>query len=449
LIKNPVIKIINSKYFILTCLIIAVVLRLAWIILTDSKPVSDSAWYYEKGIDIASGKGYSIEGIPTAYYPIGYPLFLSLVFTVFGNSIFAAMIMNLILSAGILVFTYFISKKIFDSENTGRISLFLFAIYPNFIAYTSILATEILFLFLLLYGIYILLKFKNNLWALLSAGFAWGLMSLVKPQGFFIPLLIVAFLFLRDKKALTGKLKTLSIIYIIMLITLLPWVIRNYYVFNEFFILSTNEGINLLMGNNPYATGEYNLDEQTTMYIWESSNKYPSPDSLAAKLPYDPFWTRYGYSDENTANKKIRKKAIDYIINNPSGELKLFTKKLWYNYKKGNEAIGWAVPDLMSLPPLKKNCILVFSKAANYFYYFIMLLPVLYFIRLFYIRFVRRKTAVFPLIGLVIILYFTILSLIFFGGYRFNFPALPWFIMFAAAFIEIYAFKEEKKNNSL
>ena len=42
--------------------IAAAAVRITWILLIDIVPLSDFAWYYEKGLDIASGKGYSIDG---------------------------------------------------------------------------------------------------------------------------------------------------------------------------------------------------------------------------------------------------------------------------------------------------------------------------------------------------------------------------------------------------
>ncbi|HEY3250086.1 MAG TPA: glycosyltransferase family 39 protein [Ignavibacteria bacterium] len=404
--------------------------------MVNSKPVSDSNWYFEKGLDIASGKGYSIEGTPTAYYPVGYPFFLGLIFMIFGNNLFAAKITNVLLAVGILYFSYFTSKKMFDSERVGRITLFILAIYPNHIAYSSIIATETLFLFLILFGAYLFFIAKNNYWLFMASGFIWGLMCLVKPQGFFIPILFLLALWLQEKKTFREALKPMMIIYVIVIIALLPWAIRNYYVFNEPFIISTNDGINLVMGNNPYATGEYNLDDKVIEFIWDSENEYATPDSLVNSLRYTAFWTRYGYKDENIANKKLRKKAVDYIFSNPSKIMKLLPRKLWLNYKKGNEGIGWAISELTIEGTLKKNIISALGKIANYFYYLSMAFFFFYFVRFAYKSYIEKEKLQVPLIGPLIILYFTLLALIYFGTYRFHFPTLPFIAMFSAAFAE-------------
>ncbi len=436
MMKSSVNKFFQSKYFVPFCFILAIILRIVWLLLVDSKPVSDSLWYYLKGIEIASGKGYVIQDVPTAYYPVGYPVFLAVIFKIFGNYLLAGKIANIILYIGILYFSYYISKEIFNSLFVGKITLFTLSIYPNHIAYTSILSTEILFLFLLLSGTYLFLILKKSAWGLVASGIIWGLMCLVKPQGFFIPVLLIFVLPFLSSEKFWKKLKAALIVYFFIFIVMLPWVIRNYYVFDEFFIVSTNDGINLLIGNNPYASGEYSLSNETIYYLWDSENQYSSPDSLVKNLSNSEYWTAYGFKNENTANKKFRKKTFEFVINNPLAEIKLLPKKLLLNYKKGNEGIAWAMAEISMDSDFKKKGISIFGKIANYFYYLVAVLSLFYLIKSVYITQVKKRKHLFPLTGLYIIAYFSILALIFFGTFRFHFPVIPWLVMYFAASIE-------------
>ena len=43
----------------------------------------------------------------------------------------------------------------------------------------------------------------------------------------------------------------------------------------------------------------------------------------------------------------------------------------------------------------------------------------------------------FPLLGLGIIAYFTLLALVFYGGARYHFPIMPWVAMYAAALPDV------------
>jgi len=401
--------------------------------LVNSLPVSDSNWYFSKSIELAAGNGYTIDGIPTAYYPAGYPMFLALLFKVFGDSLFLAKVANVLLYVGIMYFSYGIGKKIFNSEFVGRVTLFILAVYPNHIAYSSILATEILFLFLLLCGAYLLLISNNRIWILVIAGIIWGMMCIVRPQGFFIPLILILTSFAVVISTFINKVKFMLFVYVFMILMILPWIIRNNNVFHEFFVISTNDGINLVIGNNPYATGEYMLDSNIISYI--PQNNFVSADSLKKDLNSD-YWTKYGFADENIANKKLRSKAIDYIVHNPVQAIKLMPKKLWLNYKKGNEGIGWSITGLQISSKLKKTCLNIFEKIANYVYYLVMIFGLVFVISSVYKRCIKKQNIIFPSAGLWIMIYFSLLALIYFGGYRFHFPSIPWLIMYSAAFFE-------------
>ena len=198
----------SSTGFIPICLILAVILRVGWIITMDVQPVSDFRWYYERGLDFATGQGYSIapsdfwpENVPsatlppigeqsdgyqyTAYWPVGYPAFLGLLFTIFGSSLWVAKIANIVLYLGILIFSYYLAKRLFLSELTGRVTLLILTFYPDHIAYTSLLATEILFLFLFLLACTLLIIPKYQMRLAVISGVVFGGACLVKPQAIF------------------------------------------------------------------------------------------------------------------------------------------------------------------------------------------------------------------------------------------------------------------------
>jgi Gpi18-like mannosyltransferase len=264
-------KVASHKYFVPICFIAALALRLAWIYFVPAQPVSDFRWYYERGIDFAVGHGYSVgpnafwpENIPprslkpseanlegrslTAYWPVGYPAFLGMLFWPFGPSLMIAKLANVVLSMGILFFSYYLAKNLFASELTGRITLLVLSFYPEQIVYCSLLASEILFLFLLLVGVAFLLAPWHKLWLAVPAGISFGLACLIKPQAILVPaVFFVVFLFTKmSRKAVREYLVLLVAVHLALSVTLLPWLIRNYRVFNRFVFISNNGGYNLL-----------------------------------------------------------------------------------------------------------------------------------------------------------------------------------------------------------
>jgi len=77
---------------------LALFLRFLPLVLLDIEPLGDSVWYEQAGYNIAEGEGYTIAGKPTAFWPAGYPIFLGVVYFIFGHSLFVARLWTVILS---------------------------------------------------------------------------------------------------------------------------------------------------------------------------------------------------------------------------------------------------------------------------------------------------------------------------------------------------------------
>ncbi|MDP9148096.1 MAG: glycosyl transferase, partial [Acidobacteriota bacterium] len=61
-------KVVKHRHFVLICVLCGVILRILWIALINPQQVSDYKWYYDRAISIASDGGYSVDGVPTAYW---------------------------------------------------------------------------------------------------------------------------------------------------------------------------------------------------------------------------------------------------------------------------------------------------------------------------------------------------------------------------------------------
>ena len=76
--RMPLAVLLNP-HFVPACFVVFVGLRLLSVICLDTTPTSDAAWYFERAVGLANGAGYSEGGLPTAFWPIGYPAILSAV----------------------------------------------------------------------------------------------------------------------------------------------------------------------------------------------------------------------------------------------------------------------------------------------------------------------------------------------------------------------------------
>jgi hypothetical protein len=118
-----IVNIIQHHLFIPICLLLGVFLRILWIWLVNPGQVSDFVWFENRAESIASGQGYAVNGIPTAYWPVGYPGFLGLVFRVFWPSVIFAKLINIAFYMATIVLTYILGAELFKVESASRIAL--------------------------------------------------------------------------------------------------------------------------------------------------------------------------------------------------------------------------------------------------------------------------------------------------------------------------------------
>ncbi len=396
-------RLLSSRFFLMGCIVLGTLLRLALIMVLDIKPISDFGWYYERGRMLATGQGYSVDTVLTAYWPVGYPAFLGLLFWFFGPSVFVAQLANVVLYIGVISLSYIIAKTIFLSELVARLTLCLLALYPNHIAYSAILASETPFLLLFMLGVWLLLRARNSFQhsLMVAAGVVFGLAALIRPPILLLPMLLLWWCFRELQKPLQ-LLRAGVILYLSLALILVPWTIRNIAVFQRIVVVSTNGGINLLIGNNPYATGGY---------IWNEHVRAPMN----------------GIQNEYERNKVATTAAARYIARYPWRTIMLWPKKLRYLYLTDDEGVRFVQAGIQNAGLTTQRLLRWARGIANSYYIVVTLLSV----GALMIEW-RGKTDSLRMLGWRIILYYTMVYLIFFGDSRFHFQNMPWIMMYAA-----------------
>ncbi len=392
----------------LACVIIAfIVLRLPVFFITVT-PVSDDAWYVHRAIDIAAGRGYTENGIPTAWWPVGYPGFLAGLFTVFGPNLLAVKLSNLAFGIGSIYLIYDLSKLMFQSEAAARLAVIFYTLYPNQVAYTAFPESEPLFTLMLLGALGIFAR-KPGLVGIGLAGAVLGAATLVKAQTILFPgfLLLVYGWMARRQVSLRRLVTSFVIMYSACFLVISPWTLRNYRVFDSFVPVATSGGTALYMGNNPKATGrDQNIEELLPILA----------------LPRAPH--------QLEIDKEAKSAAIAWITAHPWQVVALMPKKIWYLWARDGEGewgfeAGYAryVDQVLTFRTLRW---------INQFYYLaLMMLSVLAVYQL------RRRPGdrnQWWYLGVIVVLHTTIVSMIFTGQPRYHFPAMPWVCMYAAWF---------------
>jgi 4-amino-4-deoxy-L-arabinose transferase-like glycosyltransferase len=399
-----------SPRFVPTCLVAALAARLCWVLAVQASPIDDFSWYYDRAVDLAAGRGLTDHGVPTAYWPVGYPLLLAGLFMLTGPSLLAAKLLNVALGVGIVWLSYRISRRLFVSEAAGRMTLLLMAFYPNQIAYTSLTASETPFLFLMLLGLLILLREKRSLVNDALAGIVFGMGCLTKPTMLFVPAVFFG-IALMSRMRWTTVARGL-VVYAALGLVILPWCVRNYQVFGRPVFIVTSGGINLLIGNNPAANGGYGDADPASAALVDAEKDEGAREIIASTI------------------------ARRYMREHPWRTVELIPFRLWNLYAKDvegfywNELAGGAVEGAVTRRPM------FLLKVFAELYYLSMLAMFAAGVCSFYLA----GKPPFPhalqsALGLGLIAYFTLVMMLLFGSSRLHFPMVPCIAWYAGGWL--------------
>jgi 4-amino-4-deoxy-L-arabinose transferase-like glycosyltransferase len=406
---HPLGRILDSDKLVAVCLVVSIVLRLVCIVLFDVQPVSDYKFYYDVAASIADGRGAVFNGRPTAYWPIGYPAFLASIFAVTGPSVLVAQLLNLALAVGTLFLTYRVTLLLGGSFRAARAAVVLLALWPNQIAYTSLVASETLASFLLVLGVMLLLgrRWRHDL----IAGVVFGFACLVKPQTMLLPVVVMVLADLLAwrvwRRSLRHLLLRVGVVYVTLLLVLVPWSVRNWRVFGGPVFIANSGGVNLFIGNHPDATGTYPRPEEEVKL-----NNALLPFTLGA--------------DEYQVDQKARGLAIDYLKRHPGATLLRLPRKFWYLYAKDADGFSWMQEGAPSAQGRYR--LLQPLKLVAQLYYVLALIALAWMLSVA----VRQRRAHAFLIPACVVGYFTCVYLAYFGISRFHFVMVPWLAICAA-----------------
>jgi 4-amino-4-deoxy-L-arabinose transferase-like glycosyltransferase len=402
--KQKLLEIIEHRHFVAACVLAGLALRLLWIAFVHPPQVSDFKWYYDRALSIAAGNGYSVDGVPTAYWPVGYAGFLGLILHIFGPLAIAGQIANVFLSIATILLSYRVSRQIFDSEVAARTTIFILCFHPNQVAFNSLLCTEVWFTFLLMLGAFLFISARGRAGLVTLSGISWGLAALTKPQFIFLPAIFMLVFYI-NKKVL---LKSAAIVYVMIFLCLLPWMMRNNRVFGKP-LLANNGGIVLMQGNNPYATGTFVWNEQIRALLG---------------LALSDGDLGHG-ADEVARDEKARSVAKDYILHNPLRTVALWPKKFTYLYRSDIDGFFYSM-GMMQVPERSFQLLYVGLRVFAQLYYFVIFLLALISMK---IIFTTRRWQY--KMGLFVTLYFTAIAIAFFALARYHYPSMPWIAMYA------------------
>jgi hypothetical protein len=300
-----------QRITIFQVLIAAFLIRLLWLMLIPIVPVSDSAMYNEFAQSLISGNGYAYaDGRLTAYWPVGTSALYAAIYTILPNNFLSIGVFNLIVGTLVVFLSWKVCRFYFD-QTVAKLTAILMALWPLLVQSTTVLGSELIFIFMLLLSFLVWnLTSLNNVIRGLIFGLLIGLTCYIRPT--VLPLIfILPILSIIRTKSFRSNLVVIPISLLMVVIITSPWSYRNTELNNQFTFLSTNFGPNLWMGNNENSVGAYMLPPNE------------------------------GFSTEKERDDFLRGEAIEFIRNNPGKYFELMWKRAVVTFSRETIGVHW------------------------------------------------------------------------------------------------------------
>jgi 4-amino-4-deoxy-L-arabinose transferase-like glycosyltransferase len=272
--------------------------------------------------NLVAGKGFVGGGwlgpeAPTALNVPLYPLFLAAWLKVGGDLGYLGVELSQAVLSALMVYLVAAIALRLSGWLTGLIAGGVVAFYPPLIYFCKQISPAIFTAFFAAVSLYLVLElFDKPTWTrAVGLGLVAGVALHVEP------ILLLAL----PGSALVGAAsrshavertpwRELLLAAAMCGITLLPWAVRNYAVFGQWVLFKTSFGLNVWLGNNPYATGiQYTAEGQ------------PMQDTLSPAM-------RNHLASLNEAQRysELAQQAVQWIRDHPRRFLELTVKRVWY-----------------------------------------------------------------------------------------------------------------------
>ncbi|QNU67493.1 glycosyltransferase family 39 protein [Ruminiclostridium herbifermentans] len=421
LYKVNIVTKINTKVFITLLIIIALVPRFIWVYFVQTQPFSDFLHLHNYGINASQGdfKGF-VDFYAVFPFKIGFGMVLAGLYYIFGTGLMVAKLFNVAASV-ILVILIYTGGKMLYGEKAGRVAALMTALWPAQIMYTSVIASEHLFLILFIASVLLILKFikkytyKNyemingNL-ILIGIGVLTACAQLVRPMAMLLLPVFAVFVLLYNKYRANSidnaglKLKSIVLVVICYfgLINLVNIPIQNA---TGVDITKSNGGFNLMIGTNIKSNGTFNTED---FGIIEKNNY-----------------------DFEKVHKEAKQIAIERLKGDPKHLWNLAKKK--YQILWGNENYGyyWSMVAAQNSQAERiiKSHPRAFYGMAQFFYTLVILMALC---ACFYtLREKRYDALVLLMIFGGILVSYTFLEV----QARYHMPVIPILILFGSSFL--------------
>lgn len=400
----------------------ALILRIAWIVQYQASPFFDTpsldfTFFDQRAREILQGAFFS----GTYLFSPLYPLFLTVIYKIFGTDLFFPRLIQAVLGAFLVFPIYGIAAFAFN-RRTALMAAIICAVYLPLIYYDGILMATTLHVFCLVVSAACLAGTSS--WKrIVSAGLLMGVVLLAAPN-YLIVMAAAALWLLTCSGVRFRKSMAYAAVYIACALAVVsPITVYHALKDGEFVFVAPHGGINFYLGNHEQATGTY-------MSIPGISD-YPGQQALDSKKIASEALGRPATNAE--VSTYWANKSLEFLKKDPVAFIALQGRKIalfWNAFEIPSEYgldFDSQFHSILRFPLIRFGWIAPLALVGSIF---ILFTP-------------DKKKALLPAFMLIGTMAAVI---VFFVHARYRIPATPWVIMFASFCIsEIIRFIQRRR----
>lgn len=337
--------------YLLAIIGVFLALRIYWMWLVPTQLFSDFETYDRLARFFQGGSALKAHLSWRYYlYGFGYPLVLSIWYSIVGNSLFLAKVFNLLLGLASLLVFYRLGSM--EDQRLGLTAAFLFTIWPAQWSYTNNIASEHLALLLFILALLVFFRFSRSGYPIIDGVILGIILSAAYvTRGPLIIVLMVTLGFLLISP-LPSKKKMIRMG--VILLGFSGFIIAYFIFMNQVYgIPAKTQGYStLLMGTNFESKGMWNV---------EDGNAYQS---------FDTF---------EKANQYALTEAIRRIESAPKKFLHLMVEKITITWERDSYGVYWSAYQFEDNPSskLQSFSIPIANAASDIFHFYLILLAMI------------------------------------------------------------------------
>jgi hypothetical protein len=416
------VELLASREFFRFLLVSGVLVRLLWIALVPYEPDYDGRWYVETARTLAAGDGYREWGRPdaptTAYFPVGYPAFLAALYVVLPATALTAKLANLALMAATWAGMRALVDRSFADPMVGNLALLPLVVFPTQVAVVGLPYSETLTVALMVATVAACRGFERSWPRVVLLGALLAALVYVRTQAALLVAFLGALRYLAPRAPRRRLLAGLVAAHALALSLVAPWVLRNHREVGRV-VLTTNGGLNLLIGNNPAATGGF-----MTLQHMAAAGYDVSPRLPGGRLPTDD-------QTSGAVDEILGQIALGHIREDPWLAVRRIPLRLYRMLADDEHVL--AINRRTSSAEGRSFLTALLPLANTYYWSFcaLSLAAILALAGLQLRRSAPRITAAW--IPLAVCAYWLLVHTPFFGWGRFHLPMMIWLAVYPAA----------------